>query len=214
MRCRLRVGHALCERVHWSRPTASPSTSSPRPPPQPRPPTGTSGRWAGAPRDGSELRLVPDLAASRPTGDFTLYADVTMIDWTPGVQQYIALHGNEGTSAGCNWLLYVHRRHAEAVPPDGLHCPHVHVECRHGLTDGTRKKIKVTWDQDNGSTQSEAKVLPVRRRVLMDPARDRGHERQHGRWERRHGGPALRVQRHGVTDVWWNDPTRRSSTAT
>lgn len=110
------------------------------------------------PGAGANYASSPDLAASRPTGDFTLYADVTMIDWTPGVQQYIALHGNEGTSAGCNWLLYVHTDGTlRLFRPTGSTARTYTSSVATGLTDGTRKKIKVTWDQDNGSTQSEAK---------------------------------------------------------
>ena len=125
--------------------------------------SGSSGAYIGPnglvlPGSGTNVAVSVDVGATRPTGDFTLFADVTATDWTPAAFYHIASSGDTAAPTTSNWYLYLQTTGTIILyRPTGATGRTYTSSVATGVTDGTRKKIKVTFDQDNGSTQSEVK---------------------------------------------------------
>lgn len=107
---------------------------------------------------GTNHAVTIDVAAVRPTGDFTLVADVTATDWTPAAAVHIASSGNTSTTANTNWHLYLDTSGNVVLSrPTGSTARTYTSTVATGVSDGTRKKIKATFDQDNGASASEVR---------------------------------------------------------
>ena len=117
----------------------------------------------GIKTDGLVLRGIvgqyasaPDFAAARPTGDMELIVDVSATDWTPSQAQVLALSGTN-IGSGTNWYLYLETNGTLVFSRYGVGSRVFTSTIATGLTDGTDQFIKVTFDQDNGSSQSEVR---------------------------------------------------------
>jgi hypothetical protein len=125
--------------------------------------SGSSGAHIGPnglvlPGSGNNYGFMPDQSLHRPTGDFTMYADVTATDWTPAALMPIFMVGGSASAAAGGYYLYLFTDGTlRLFRPAGGTTSTYTSSVATGVTDGTRKKIKITWDQNNGSAQSEAK---------------------------------------------------------
>ena len=107
---------------------------------------GVAGQYASA----------PDFAAARPTGDMELIVEVSATDWTPSLASVLALSGTN-MGGGTNWYLYLDTNGTLVFSRYGVGSRVFTSTVATGLTDGTDQFIKVTFDQDNGSSQSEVR---------------------------------------------------------
>ncbi len=109
-------------------------------------PTGSSGNYLSA----------PDSAALSITGDITIDAKVAPADWTPAGLQTLVSKWDTGTNQrsylfGINADGTLQFQMSAAGTATTLSVPSTVAT---GLTDGTTKWVRVSWDADNGAAQN------------------------------------------------------------
>lgn len=99
-----------------------------------------------------------DDAAQRPIGDFTAIIDLSLDDWgSPSQEQTMYLSGNNAAASTQNILLRIKAATGEVrcIVPTGSTNRIFDSSVATGFTDGTRHQIKIDFDVDNGSGNSE-----------------------------------------------------------
>lgn len=123
----------------------------------------TTGAYIGA--DGLVLQgvagnygyLAP-AAVLNPAGDMEFVCRVTPTDWTPASIRSIMTNGDHSGPAYHNWYLWLNTTGTLMFSrPSGSTARVFTSTVATGVTDGTPKWVKVTFDQDNGSAQSEVR---------------------------------------------------------
>jgi len=123
----------------------------------------TTGAYIGA--DGLVLQGVAGnygylahAAVLNPAGDMEFVCRVTPTDWTPASTRSIMTNGDHSGPAYHNWYLWLNTTGTLMFSrPSGSTARVFTSTVATGVTDGTPKWVKVTFDQDNGSAQSEVR---------------------------------------------------------
>lgn len=102
--------------------------------------TGASGNWA----------TCPDAAGLDITGDIDIRCDVALADWTPAATQALVVKMDTGQiSYGLSVITSGVMRFSYST--DGSTLVTVDSTTATGVTDGSRKRVRVTMDVNNGA---------------------------------------------------------------
>ena len=105
----------------------------------------------------SNYASLSDLAARRPTGDLDVIVKVTATDWTPVTAGILVLSGSAAAASSRNYYLYLDTNGKLVFARYGSADRVFTSTVATGVTDGATKWVRVTFDQDNGSAQSEVR---------------------------------------------------------
>lgn len=100
---------------------------------------------------------VPDRAGYRSTGDLSWILELSAFDWTPGAVAIIAMSGNTASVATTNWRIIITTDGAlQLRRPSGATDRLFTSSANISTSDGDKLFIKIQFDQNNGSAQSQA----------------------------------------------------------
>jgi hypothetical protein len=106
----------------------------------------------------ADCATIADNAVLRPTGDIEVIVKATTIDWTPTAGKVLVLCGSNAGNSTVNWYLYYNTTGTLTFArPSGATARNFTSSVPIGILDGATKWIKATFDQNNGSAQSEVK---------------------------------------------------------
>lgn len=96
---------------------------------------------------------TPDHASLDLTGDLTISADITMSDWSPAGVQYICSKGGTGAASGGYLFAVLTTGQLFFQLSTGSATSSASSTANlSGLTNGTRRAVRVTLDVDNGAS--------------------------------------------------------------
>jgi hypothetical protein len=123
-------------------------------------PGDNQGNYVYLPGVAGNAMSVPDEAALDITGDIDIRVRVAMDDWTPASSQRFLSKANSNTPVwGYLLNLNTNGTLVFAYSTTGSDLVQVLSTAATGLTDGSVKWVRATFDVDNGSSQNEVKFF-------------------------------------------------------
>ncbi|HEB27565.1 MAG TPA: hypothetical protein ENI05_07285 [Porticoccus sp.] len=99
---------------------------------------------------------VPDSADHRGTGDMSLVLEIAAFDWTSGSSDIWIMSGDNAAVATTNWRVVINGTGGLILRrPSGATDRAFTASANIGVVDGTKLFIKIQFDQNNGSAQSQ-----------------------------------------------------------
>lgn len=102
--------------------------------------------------------VVSDPTVNRHTGDMEIIVRVALTDWTPSPQNEIVSYGRLNDFNNVNYGLYVNTAGNLIFQRPSTTANRIYTSSvATGFTDGETRWLRATFDQDNGSSQSEVR---------------------------------------------------------
>lgn len=102
--------------------------------------------------------VVSDPTVNRHTGDMEIIVRVALTDWTPSPQNEIVSYGRINDFTNINYGLYVNTAGNLIFQRPSTTANRTYTSSvATGFTDGETRWLRATFDQDNGSSQSEVR---------------------------------------------------------